>query len=114
MPESFELLSQTRFTNSTSATVFTASSDEGTIIRHMRVTNNVPGNTVQFSMWHGSEVDADAILPASVIDNGGWAEFEGTIIVDNGQTIIAKCDPGSAPGTIDVTLSIYGLRMTSV
>ena len=113
MAESFQLLNQTRFTNATSSTVFSGTSDEGTIVRHMRVTNNISGNTVLFSMWHGTEIDASSILPASVIDDGGWAEFEGTIIVDNGSDLIAKCDPGTAPGTIDVTLSIYGLEMTS-
>lgn len=96
-----------RFANGTLPTaqtiLFTAPPNSSVIVKHIRLVNNNATINRSVTLWHGSDV----ILPAATIDAGGWGEFEGTIIINAGETFSAKVDLGA-----DVTITVYGLEVS--
>lgn len=112
MADNFEQLGQ--FTLSDAAanpTDLLTGAAEGTIVRHIRVVNT-GGADQTVTIWQGGASatgnNANLILPTATIDDGGWAEFEGTLIVDSGELVKAQAGAGGA----DLTITLYGLEMT--
>ncbi len=118
MTDTFKLISQNELTAGANATLLATGASgtdpDGTIVRHMRVVNNSGANGF-FKMWHtqgnvpttiGTFSD-DVIVPRVQVDAGGWAEFEGTIILNDGEFLYGIADAGA-----DLTFSVYGLEMT--
>lgn len=104
MADSFKKLNQLQVPTGVTS-VYTAPALTSVIVRHMRAVNtNVSGITLK--MWHTGTTDADVILPAVSIDAGGWAEFEGTIILEAGEQLYAQ-----ASSATSITLTLYGLEV---
>jgi len=98
-------------TTTASATLLATGGTDGTIVRHMRVVNNTT-STVKFRMWiavNGSGAtlnSTDNVQPPAEISDGGWSEFEGTIILDSGDALYGMADTSAA-----LTCTVYGLDM---
>lgn len=107
MAETFSKLAQTELTAGGGSSVLVTGAAESTIVRHMRAVNNDNANDTTLKMWQTGTTDADVILPTATIDAGGWAEFEGTIILSNGETLHAEAGAGA-----NITITVYGLELT--
>ena len=83
----------------------------GTIIRHLRVVNT-DTVTRNFTMWiartgTGNTLDVnDVIVPPADLSDGGWAEFEGTIILNSGDRLFGQASVGSV-----ISCTSHGLEM---
>jgi hypothetical protein len=89
----------------------TAGGTEQIIVKHIRVVNQSSSVTAAVKFWQTGTTTDDMILPAADIAGGGWAEFEGTIILNPGEVLYGdSVTPTSGPGT-DLTVTIYGLGM---
>jgi hypothetical protein len=97
---------------STPVSLYTAGGTETTIIKHIRVVNQSSSNSTAIRMWQTGVTDDDLILPTADIAGGGWAEFEGTIILNPGDTISASKENSTDATTADLTITLYGLEMT--
>ena len=106
MAEEFVKISQEVLTAGASPVAVASGSVEGTIVRHMRVANNSSDDTT-LAMWQGGTTDAEMILPPAMITEGGWAEFEGSIILNGADTLYAAAGAGA-----DLTITVYGLEMS--
>jgi hypothetical protein len=84
----------------TATTIFTATSK--TEIRHIRVTNPT-GTDRTIKLWHDGVTDATNILPAVTVKAGGWAEFDGIMFLEVGDTLSAQASAATA-----LTITIYG------
>jgi hypothetical protein len=96
--------------------VVTAGGTEQVIVKHIRVVNQSTLTIAGIRMWQrtsaGVPVDDELILPTADIAAGGWAEFEGTIILNPSEVLYAdSVIPTSGPGT-SMTITLYGLKMT--
>ena len=78
------------------------------IVRHMRIVNTNATTDRTVTLWHTGTTAADMILPPVTIDGGGWGEFEGTIIMEAGQTLYGRCTELAA----EVTVTLYGMEVT--
>jgi hypothetical protein len=93
---------------------YTAPSGVGssTIIKGVRIVNTSSTTSATIKLWHHSIAlatpgDASNILPATTIDAGGFAEFDGTITMGVSEALFAQ---GSAA---TITLTIYGVEITA-
>jgi hypothetical protein len=90
-------LAQASVSNSES-TVYTVPASTQAKITHMRAVNSFNGlNSIRM------EHDGVPILPAANIVNGGWAEWDGEMFLEAGDTINAQA------GSNSVILTIYGI-----
>jgi hypothetical protein len=85
---------------STGAAIFTATAK--TEVVHIRVSNPT-GTARTIKLWHDGLTDATNILPAATVAAGGWAEFDGLIYLEVGDTIGAEASAATA-----LTVTIYG------
>lgn len=120
MADTFKKLAQTSLTTiSEVVEIYTAPSSTETIIKHIRVVNRSPA-AAAVQMWHKngplsgvpSTDSAYLILPKADIADGGWAEFEGTIILNADDSLYASVEEPSIGNTgSDITIVVYGLEM---
>lgn len=104
MYEDFKQLTLTTSTLPTAMTVlYTAPANSSVIIKHIRIVNGNATINRAVSLRHGTAT----ILPAATIDAGGWGEFEGTIILNAGDTLSGQVDTGA-----DVTITVYGMEVS--
>jgi len=97
---------------STPVTLVTAGAAERVIVKHIRVVNQSTTVATAIKMFQtGTTVD-DLILPSADIAVGGWAEFEGTIILDPSELLYASKETSTTLTTADITITVYGLRMS--
>lgn len=87
------------------------------IVKHIRCVNNSSTLSTAISMWMDTALPLDTnttslILPTADISNGGWAEFEGTIILDSGEKLYAAKRQSTLLTTANVTVTLFGLEMT--
>jgi hypothetical protein len=85
---------------STGAAIFTATTK--TEVVHIRVSNPT-GTARTIKLWHDGLTDATNILPAATVAAGGWAEFDGLIYLEAGDTVGAEASAATA-----LTVTIYG------
>jgi hypothetical protein len=106
MAETYKKLAQGQLTTS-SGTLYTVPSATSTIIKYITLTNTTGGaQTAQ--LFHDGTSAATCILPIISIVAGGWAEFEGTIIMEAADTLAGDSDAGTS-----ITYTVYGLEITS-
>lgn len=118
MTDTFKKLAQSELTVvGTAVLIYEAPSATSAIVKHIRLVNQSDSDATAVRMWHknGTVTPPDAaylILPTADIADGGWAEFEGTIILDAGDKIYASVeDPSTGPTGADVAVVVYGLEM---
>lgn len=87
-------------------TLYTVPSGTTAIVKSIRAVNTTAsGVTIKF--WNGGTDDSNVILPATTIDAGGFAEFDGTMTMAAADTLA-----GQAGSSSSITVSIYGLEIT--
>lgn len=112
MTDTYSKLFQTDLTVVSSPVVLvTAGAAEQVIVKHIRVVNQGAVTTAIRMYQTGTTVD-DLILPTADIAPGGWAEFEGTIILSPNEVLYASKENSTLASTADITITVYGLRMT--
>jgi len=94
MAETYKKLGQALLTTANATTMYTCPSSTSTIVKHMRFTSVDASNTCHIKIYHldSGETAGDAgtqILAETTILANGWAEFEGTIILEwNGVNVM--------------------------
>jgi len=106
MAETYKKLAQGQL-GTGSENMYTVPSSTTTIIKAIVLTNNTGGaQTAQ--IFHDGTDAATTILPAVPIAAGGWAEYEGTIIMEAADTL-----NGDSDATSSITYTVYGLEITA-
>ena len=105
MAETYKKLVQT-LVDSSNETFYTVPAGTTTIIRSMRAVNTTR-TAATFKLFHDGTAASNMILPFVSIAANGWAEFDGTIIMEAADTLIG------ISGTQNViNLTVYGLELT--
>ena len=105
MAETYKKLVQELVDNSND-TLLTVASNTTVIIRSMSAVNTT-GTAATLKLFHDGTAAVNMILPFVTIEGNGWAEFDGTIIMEAGDTLIG------ISGTDEViNLTVYGLELT--
>jgi len=128
MTDTFTSLAQISLTGLNTPTLLYSNATGGkVIVKHIRVVNQntnlvtVPTGTANVStgicMWLSTSLPLitntdKLVLPTADLSDGGWAEFEGTIILDNGENLYAAKRNSTAATHSDIAVSLYGLEMT--
>jgi hypothetical protein len=84
------------------STVFTGTAAHTYTLRSIRVVNPTAA-AVTVKLGIGGVTDALLVLPATSIDAGGWAEFDGVLVLSGTETLQANT---TATGT---TITVSGL-----
>lgn len=79
----------------------TAGVDPIIITRIVAVNNAVAGRTLK--LWQGDNAATPNILPVVTIEAGGWAEDDGDVVLNPGDTLYARASAASS-----ITLTVYG------
>jgi hypothetical protein len=87
-------------------TLYTVPGATAAIIKHIRVTNPT-GTDRTIKLWHDGTANANVILPAATVLAGGWAEFDGNILMEAADTM-----SGQASAATALTVTIYGDEVT--
>jgi len=105
MAETYKKLAQGQLP-ATVGTLYTVPASTTAIVKYITLTNNTAGaQTAQ--LFHDGTAAAQSILPAISIAAGGWAEFEGTIIMEAADTLSGDSDAATS-----ITYTVYGLELT--
>ena len=105
MADAFNKL-DTTVLSATSATLVTCGTAAEIIIKHIRVVN-VTANTRWFTLYHDTADAAGTIMYQAPVLAYGWAEFDGSIFLENSDTIQGYAEAASA-----LTIHIYGITVT--
>ena len=105
MADAFNKLAQALLT-ATSATLVTAGTAAEIIIKHIRVIN-YSANSRWFTLYHDSADATGTIVYQQTVLAGGMAEFDGSIMLENSDTI-----QGYAEAATALTIAIYGVTVT--
>mgnify|MGYP003329154190 FL=1 len=102
MPDTLSRIAGPANLASGTSTVFTGTAAHVYTIRSIRIVNNTAA-AVTVKLGIGGVTDALLILPPTSIDAGGWAEFDGVIVLSGTETLQANT---TATGT---TITVAGL-----
>lgn len=105
MADTYKVLYQGQLSTA-SGTVYTVPSGAQAIVKSMRIVNT-SASAATIKLWQGGSADSNVILPATSIDAGGFAEFEGTLTMAASTTLVAQAGAATA-----ITLTVYGLEIT--
>jgi len=84
------------------STIFTGTASHVYTIKSIRIVNNTAG-AITVKLGIGGVTDALLLVPPASIDAGGWAEFDGLLVLTGTETLQANA---SATGT---TITVSGL-----
>ena len=105
MAETYKKLVQ-ELVNNSNETLLTVAANTTVIIKSMRAVN-VTSSTATLKLFHDGTTTENLILPFVNIQGDGWAEFDGTIIMETGDTLTGKSGTNEA-----INLTVYGLELT--
>ena len=105
MAETYKKLAQGQLPSS-AGTLYTVPANTSTIVKHIRIVNT-DSSARTARLYHDGTTDATTILPAVSIEAGGWAEFEGTIVMEAADTL-----SGLGSVASQVTYTVYGMELT--
>lgn len=106
MAETFKKLYQGQVP-STATTLYTVPASTSSVVKSMRIVNTSTTTSITIKLWNGGTTDAYVILPATSIDAGGFAEFEGTFTMAAADTLA-----GQAGSASSITLTVWGVEIT--
>jgi len=113
MAETYKKLAQGQLATSVGQ-LYACPANTTTIVRHIRLVNT-DSDIHSVTMHHidsgVTPSGATNILNAVNLAAGGWAEFDGTIILEAADELQALVGANS-PASTDVTYTIYGLELT--
>jgi hypothetical protein len=100
-------LGQMELTGSTD-TLYTVPGATSALVKHMSIVNTstISGSTVK--LWHDGSANVNLIMPAVTIAAGEWAEFEGTITMETGDTLKAEAQSANI-----ITITVHGVEFTA-
>jgi len=105
MAQAYRKLGQGTLTGlGTQDTLYTVPAGTETIVKEITLVN-FSGSTRTVKMWHDGVANSNYILPAASITAGGWANFDGVITMDPGDTLRAE-----ASAAASITYTVYGLE----
>jgi hypothetical protein len=111
MAETYKKLGHELVTGGTTATMYTVPASTSAIVKHIRLTNVDTGNACHVKIYHrdnGESADTGSqILPQISIRAGGWAEFEGTIIMEALDLLSITVQTAD-----DINYVVYGMELT--
>jgi hypothetical protein len=87
-------------------TLYTVPAVTTAIVKHIRAVNGTASDRT-LKLWHDGTADANLILPAATIVAGGWAEFDGNILMEAGDTLSGQASVATA-----ITVTVYGDEVT--
>lgn len=102
MADEFRRLAQVTLTASYGL-VYTAPSETSVLVRHIRVVNTSAGS-VSVGLRQAGSATGNSIMPAAAITAGGWAEFDGVIILNPSEALYGIAGVASV-----VIVTVYGL-----
>ena len=105
MAETYKKLVQELVDNSND-TLLTVAADTTVIIKSMRAVNTT-GTAATLKLFHDGTAAVNLILPFVNIAANGWAEFDGTIIMEANDTLVGISGTDEA-----INLTVYGLELT--
>ena len=117
MAETYKRLGQGQVAiavDGTNGRIYTCPLNTTAIIRHMTFTNldsAVHGLTIYHIDNAGTAGVTNVIMNAANIAAGGWADFDGTIILESQDELRGLCTLNT-PAATDITYVIYGLELT--
>ena len=88
MAETYKKLAQELVDNSND-TLLTVAANTTVIIKSMRAVNTT-GTAATLKLFHDGTAAVNMILPFVTIAANGWAEFDGTIIMEAADTLIVS------------------------
>jgi hypothetical protein len=107
MPDAFKKLAQAELAQAPSTTtLYTVPAGVQAIIKHMKAVNSTAG-AVTVKMWHDGTADVNLILPEVTLQAGEWGEWDGTMVMEAGDTLAGQSDSATA-----VTVTVYGDEVT--
>lgn len=105
MVDTYKKLAQLELTGGTD-TIYTVPAATEAIIAHIRAVDNA-GNGASIKLWHDGVADVNIILPEVSLPAGGWAEFDGKILMEAADTLSGFSNTAS-----EVTVTVYGLEVS--
>ena len=118
MAETYKRLGQGQVAlavNSTNGRLYVCPSNTTAIIRQMNFSNVDASAIHALTLYHidnaGTAGVTNVIMNAANIAAGGWADFNGTIILESQDELRGLCTLTS-PAATDITYVIYGLELT--
>jgi hypothetical protein len=72
------------------------------VITHIRAVN-YSDTARTLKLWHDGTANGNIILPPVAIEAGGWGEFEGEILLEKGDTLVALASAATA-----IAITVYG------
>jgi hypothetical protein len=105
MEHSFRKLYQGQ-PGTSATTLYTVPGSTAVIIKAIRITNPT-GTDRTIKLWHDGTADSNVILPAATVLAGGWAEFDGTILMEASDILSGQASAASA-----LTVTVYGDELT--
>lgn len=107
MASTLKKLGQQTLTGSgTQDTLYTVPGSTQAIVKHISVVN-YSASACTIKMWHDGTANSNLILPPVSIDAGGFAEFEGEIVMEAADTL--KAEGGAASS---ITITLHGVEIT--
>lgn len=107
MAEIFKKLAQGQAGTSAS-TLYTSPATAGnsTIIKSIRIVN-MDTSARWIKLFQAGTADSNVILPQTTIPAGGWAEFNGSIVMSNNETFSYQGEVASK-----LTVTVSGVEIT--
>jgi hypothetical protein len=107
MAETFKKLAQAQ-AGTSAATLYTSPATAGnsTIIKSIRIVNT-DTSARWVKLYQAGTADSNLILPQTTIPAGGWAEFNGSIVMSNNETLSSQAEVASK-----VTITVSGVEIT--
>lgn len=105
MAETYKKLYQGQ-PGTSAATIYTAPASTAAIVKSIRIVNTT-ASAATIKLFQSGTADTNVILPATSIDAGGFAEFDGTLTLAAADTLAAQAGTATA-----ITVTVYGVEVT--
>lgn len=107
MTDAYKKLAQVELAaDPATTTIYTVPASTQTIIKHMTVVNSTAGQ-VTFTLWRDGTADVNLVTATVYLKAGAFGEWDGTIFMEAGDTLVGQSDTGSA-----VTITVEGDEVT--
>ena len=111
MAETYKKLGQALVTTTNATTMYTVPANTSAIVKHMRFISVDASNTCHIKLYHldsgGTAGTSNQILAETTIGANGWAEFEGTIILEANDFLQITAQTAN-----DINYVVYGMELT--
>lgn len=107
MTEAFKKVGQMTLSGSgTQNTLYTVPGAKEAAVKHIRLVN-FSGASVNVKLWHDGTANQNLILPSVALGAGEWAEFDGSLLMETGDTLMAEANAANAIAAV-----VYGVEFS--